>query len=142
MVDPMGVDNDPALGGLAEDLGQADDRHPPRVNNIRQHLAGTDRGQLVDVADEQQCGLVRQGPQQSPHQRHVHHRGFVHDQQIAVEWLLLVALEAAGPRVGFEQAMDRLGLEPVLSDRRLAARPVGAQSATLTSSPAGSSGSS
>jgi hypothetical protein len=68
----------------------------------------------------------------SAHERDIDHRGLVDDQQIAIERLLLVASEAAGSGIGFEQAMDRLRLEPVLSDRRLAAGPVGAQSAIST----------
>ena len=74
VVDPMRIDDDPAFGGLAEDLGQADDRHHIRANNIREHLAGADRGQLIDVTDEHQCGMIRQRVQQCVHQRHVDHR--------------------------------------------------------------------
>ena len=59
LVDPMRVDDDPALGGLAEDLGQAHDRYGTRGDDVRQHLPGTDRGQLIDITDEQQCCPVR-----------------------------------------------------------------------------------
>ena len=50
--------------------------------------------------------------EQAVHQRHVDHRDLVHDQQVAVERVLLVALEAAAGRVGLEQAVQGLGLEP------------------------------
>src|SRR5215472_16895021 len=63
LVDAMGIDDDPALGSLAEDLGQAHDRRGTRCDDVGQHLPGPDRRQLIDVADEQQCGLVRQGAQ-------------------------------------------------------------------------------
>ena len=46
------------------------------------------------------------------HQRHVDHRDLVHDQQVALERVLLVALEAALGRVGLEQAVQGPGLEP------------------------------
>jgi hypothetical protein len=59
----MRVDNDLALGGLAEDLGQAHDRHGARCDDVRQHLSRPNRRQLIDIADEQQCGPVRQGAQ-------------------------------------------------------------------------------
>jgi hypothetical protein len=59
LMDAMCVDDDPTLGSLSEDLGQAHDRHGTR-SDIGQHLPGPNRGQLIDIADEQQCGLVRQ----------------------------------------------------------------------------------
>ena len=86
-VDPVGVDDDPALGGLAEHLGQPHDRHRAGADDVGQHLPRPDRGQLVDVADEQQGGAVRQRLQQRPHQRHVDHAGLVDHQQVAVERL-------------------------------------------------------
>ena len=70
------------------------------------------RRQLIDIANEQQRRPGRQGAEHSAHQRHVDHRGLVDDQQVAVERRLFVAPKAAGPRIGFEQAMDRLRPEP------------------------------
>ena len=75
-----------------------------------QHLAGADRRQLVDVADQDQRGMVRHRLQQSVHQRHVDHRGLVDDEQVAVQRVLLVAPEAAVHGIGFQQPMDRLRL--------------------------------
>ena len=46
------------------------------------------------------------------HQRHVDHRDLVHDQEIALERVLLVALEAALGGIGLEQAVQGLGLQP------------------------------
>ena len=91
LVDAMRVGDDPALGGLAENLGQAHHRHGTRGDDVGQHLPRPDRRQLIDIADEQQRRLVRQGAQQSPHQRHVDHRRLVDDEQIAVERRLLGA---------------------------------------------------
>jgi len=53
LVDLMGVDDDPALGGLAEDFGQAHHRHGTRGDDVGQRLARPDRGQLIDIADQQ-----------------------------------------------------------------------------------------
>lgn len=58
--DPAAVDlvrggDDPALGGLAENLGQSDHRDRTRLDDIGQDLTRADRWQLVDVADDQQC---------------------------------------------------------------------------------------
>jgi hypothetical protein len=41
-----------------------------------------------------------------------YHRGFVDDQQIAIERCVLVATKVTVPRIGFEQAMGRLRIEP------------------------------
>jgi hypothetical protein len=73
LVDAMRVHDDPALNGLAEDLGQAHNRHGTRCDDVGQHSPGPDRSQLIDIADQQQCCLVRQCAQQSPHEWHVHH---------------------------------------------------------------------
>src|SRR6516225_10758668 len=42
LVDAMGIDDDPALGSLAEDLGQAHDRRGARRDDVGQHLPGPD----------------------------------------------------------------------------------------------------
>jgi len=52
VVDPMRIDDDPALGGLPEDLGQADNRHSGRRYDIAQNLPWAHRRQLIDIADE------------------------------------------------------------------------------------------
>ena len=54
LVDPMRVGDDPALRRLPEHLGQPDHRHRPAGDDVGQHLARPDRGQLVDVADQDQ----------------------------------------------------------------------------------------
>ena len=84
MVDPVRIDDDTALGGLSEDLGQAHDRHRSRRDDVTQNLPRAHRRQLIDIADEQQRRVLRQSPKDRPHQRHVDHRGFVDHQQIAV----------------------------------------------------------
>src|SRR5208337_2877695 len=50
--------------------------------------------QLVDVAHNEERCLVGNRPQQRLHERDVDH-GLVHDQEVAVEAVALVALEAA-----------------------------------------------
>ena len=46
------------------------------------------------------------------HQRNVHHRGLVDDQQAAVDGIVRVAPEATGPRIDLEQPVDGPGLPP------------------------------
>lgn len=57
----MGVGDDPAPGRLAEHLGQAHHRDRVGADNIGQHLAWPDRGQLVHVADQQQASAPGMG---------------------------------------------------------------------------------
>ena len=112
LVDPVRAGDDPALGGLAEDLGQPHDRHRAGGDDVGQDLTRADRGQLVDVADDQQRGIVGHRLQQRLHQHDVDHRGLVDDQQVAVERVVAAALEAAALGVDLEQPVDGLGLEP------------------------------
>src|SRR5215469_205239 len=107
LIDAVRIDNDPALGGLAKDLGQAYDRHGTRCDDVSQHLSRPDGRQLVDVPHQQQRSSVWQSSQQRPHQRHIDHGCLVDNEQIAVEGILLVAAKIPGPRVGFEEAVDR-----------------------------------
>ncbi len=107
----MRAGDDPALRGLPEHLGQPHDGHRAGGDDVGQHLPRSDRGQLVDVADDQQRGIVRHRLQQRLHQHDIDHRGLVDDQQVAVERVVAVALEAAALGVDLEQPVDGLGLE-------------------------------
>ena len=127
----MGRPDDPALPGLAKNLRQPHDRHRLRRDDVGQHRARPDRRQLIHVADQHQARPRRHRPQQLVHQHHIHHRRLVDDQQIEVERLIAVALEAADGRVEFEQAMNGLALRGRwFRASRLAARPVGAHRRT------------
>ena len=59
LIDAMGVSDDPAPGGLPEHLGEAHHGHDARADDVGQYLPGSDRGQLVDIADNQQRSVVR-----------------------------------------------------------------------------------
>ena len=43
------------------------------TDQIQQHRAGTDRGELVGIADQDQCRVVAQRVEQGPQQGQVHH---------------------------------------------------------------------
>ena len=49
----MGVGDDAAVGGLAEDFGKTYHRYNPRLDKAGQHQAGADGRQLVNIADQQ-----------------------------------------------------------------------------------------
>ena len=92
-----------------ENLRQPHDRYHAAVDDLPEHNARPDRGQLIHVADEQQAAVARQRPQQAIHQRNVHHRHFVQRKQIAVERVGFVSGEAARDRLDFLQSVNRLG---------------------------------
>ena len=84
----------------------------PDADDVGQHLTGSDRRKLVDVANDQQRGLVRHRLHQRLHQHDVDHGGLVDDQQVAVERVVVAALEAAALGVDLQQPVNGLGLEP------------------------------
>lgn len=57
-VDRVGGEHDAALGRLPMDLGETRHGDTPGVDHVCQHLARTDRWQLVDVADKQHAHRV------------------------------------------------------------------------------------
>jgi hypothetical protein len=111
-VDAMGVGDHPAAGRLAEHFGQADNRNQVGCDDVSQHLAGPDGGELVDIADDQQRCRVGHGAQQRTHQQNINHARLVHDQEIALEGMLLGPAEFAGPWISLQQTMNGLRLQP------------------------------
>ena len=107
-VDQVGIGNDLRIGGLAEDTRQARHRHQAAGDQIAQHIARPDRGQLIHIADQEQLCAGRHRLEQVIGQQQVEHRGFVYHQVIDLERVFLVALEAQG-RGGFQQAVDGTG---------------------------------
>ena len=103
-VDLVGGTDDQRLAGLAEDLRQPEDRDRPGGDDIPEHIAGADRGQLVGVADQQQLATGRHRLQQRGGEADVEHRALVDDKEIGLQGVVLVALEAAV--LPLEQAMD------------------------------------
>ena len=107
----MSTHDDLALGRLPEYLGEAHHRHGAGRDDVGEHLAGTNRGKLVDVSHDQEGGFVRHRLHERLHQHDIHHRGFVDDQQVTVERIVVATLEAATLWVDLQQPVDGLGLE-------------------------------
>ena len=95
VVDAVGVDDDARLLGLAEDLGQAHPRDVAGGEQVAQDLAGADRGELIDVADEQQVRALGDRLDQLVGEDHVHHRGLVDHDQVGVKRVLSVVFRVA-----------------------------------------------
>ena len=120
----MGVGDDVRAGRLAEDDAQAGHRGDLAGDDIAQHIAGADGGELVDIAHQEQVRAGLQGFEQVVGQQQVEHGGFIHHQQVDRQGVLGVEVEALAGLKASRRWMVLAG-RPVASDRRLAARPVG-----------------
>jgi hypothetical protein len=105
----VGAGDDSALRGLTEDFSQPHNRHGAGHDHVGQDLTGPDRGKLIDVADDYQRRMVGDRPQQCLHQQDIDHRGFVDDQQVALEWVVATAFETAALGIDLEQSVNGLG---------------------------------
>jgi len=90
VVDAVGVDDDARPLGLAEDLGQPHPRHAGGCEQVAEDFPGADRGELVDVADQQQVRALWDGLDQLVGQDDVHHRGLIHHDQIGIQGMVTV----------------------------------------------------
>jgi hypothetical protein len=80
-------------------------------DDVGERLSRPDGRELVDIADEDDGGIIRHGLQKGVHQENIDHRGLIDHEQLAIERILLVALEAAVPRIDLKQPVDGLGLQ-------------------------------
>ena len=85
LVDPVGVDDDRALPGLAKDLVEFDNGDGLRSDDVPKNIPRPDRGELVDVPHEDKGRPGGNGLEQVVHQQGVDHRGLVDDQKVAIE---------------------------------------------------------
>ena len=110
VVDSVRVDHDPANRRLAEHRAQAGDRNRAGSDDVRQHLARPDGGQLIDVADENERRRIGHRAHQGVHEMDVDHGSFIDDQDLAFERRPGIAAEAPLARIHHEKAVDGLGL--------------------------------
>ncbi len=108
LVDLVGGGGDHRAGGLAEDLGEADDRGDLRGDQVLEGLARSDRRQLVGVADEDDVGRLGEAAEQDLDQAQVEHRGLVDDHQVGRQRMPRLEGRLAA-RAPLEHAVDRLG---------------------------------
>ena len=114
LVDPVGVHDNGALLGLAENLGESHPRHHMAAQQVVQHVARPHGGQLVRVAHQHQAAVPPHGGQQGGHQGHVHHGGLVHNDGIHPQGVVLVLgkgqLSGVGVHLGLQQPVDGVGI--------------------------------
>lgn len=105
----MGVGNDVAVGGLAEHFGEANDGDDAAGDDVAQDRTGTDGGELVDVADEDEIGVRGKRARESAHERDIDHAHFIDDDEVSFERIGSVAVETFGG-LNFEETMDGEGI--------------------------------
>ena len=103
----VGVADDGALGGLAEDLGEADHGHRPAANQVGEQVARPHRRQLVRVPHQYQAAVPPQGGEEGGHQGHVHHGDLVHNDRVHLQGVVLVVGESQLPRAGVEAGLQQ-----------------------------------
>ncbi len=126
---------DRAALGLPVQRRQLGHRDGAAVDEVAEHPAGADRGQLRGVADEQQVAAVGARLEQRGGQLGVEHGRLVDDDDVLVERPVGVALEPPASARSPAPARRAAGAasSPAAShssSSRFAARPVGAASAT------------
>ena len=94
--DPVGVHDNIALTGLAEDMVEHDGPEGTGFDQVLQDTAGAHAGQLVDVADQDQPGADRDRLQQRVEKIHVHHGHLIDNDDIRLERVTLIALKPGG----------------------------------------------
>ena len=107
----MGAGDDLAGGCLPEDFGQTNDWYHAAIDQVSQGIPRPDGGKLIHVTDHDESGVFGECAEQGVHQEHVNHRGLIHDEEVAVQWLVLVAGEPSGGRIDLQEAMYRLRLQ-------------------------------
>src|SRR5262252_7791428 len=131
LIDAVRIDNDPALSGLAKDLGQAYNRHGARCDDVSQHLPRPDGRQLVDVPQQQQARFGR-----ALKSARINGTSTM-DVSSTTSRSQSRAFSSLRRKLPVLGSVSRrrwivLASRPVLSDSRFAARPVGAQSSIPT----------
>ncbi len=90
MPDPVGIYDDGAFFGLAEDLLEFECPDDPGLNQIRKNVSGSDRRELKHVPDQDQGGGHGNSLQQMEHELGIHHRGFIHNHGVHIQGVVLI----------------------------------------------------
>ena len=93
-VDSVGIYHDIAGLRLAKDPIQPHGRKSPRINQIPQNVSRTNAGQLIDIADQNQAGLISDRLEQSVHEGNIHHGHLIDNDDLCLQGVELVALKS------------------------------------------------
>ena len=112
----MGVHDDEALLGLAENFRQPHRGQHLAAEHVAEGETGAHRGQLVRVAHQHQTLALGDGQQQTVEKLHVHHGHLIHDDGVGLQGMVLIPdedhLARAGIDIGLQQAVDGGSLLP------------------------------
>src|SRR5690606_31079334 len=89
-VDPVGVDDHTGLLCLPEDGGESDAGQRVGGEQVPQDFTRADRGELVDVADQQQVSSGSDRLDELVGEDEVQHGNLVHDDQVGVDRVVRV----------------------------------------------------
>ena len=98
----MSACDDFAACRLPEHFGQTDNGYHSAINQVTQGIARPDGGKLIHVTDHYESRVLGECAEQGVHQEHVHHRCLINNEEVAFEWLLLVALKPSRGRIDFQ----------------------------------------
>ena len=111
LIDAVGGGDNAAFRGLPEYLGQSHHWHRTRRDYVREHLPRSHGGKLVYIANDQQSSSAGHRLYERLHQHDVDHGGFVDNKQVALEWIVVAALEPSRLGVDFKQPVNGFGFE-------------------------------
>ena len=109
LVDSVGIGDDTATHCLAEDAGETHDGNPLGVDDVTEHVSGSDAGQLVDVAYKYQAHVDGNGLQQGVHQNDIYHGALINNERTAIQGVFVIPAISLG-RVVFKKPVDGLRL--------------------------------
>src|SRR5262249_20158052 len=109
LIDAMGTDDDAALRSLPEHFCKAHYRDGAGCDDVGQDLSWPDGRKRVDVATDQHSAPFRHRPHESRHKHDIDNGGFVDNQRVTVERVVVAALETAALWVDLQQTVDGLG---------------------------------
>jgi hypothetical protein len=91
LVDAMGTGDDAALCACRKTSVRRTTGTAPEGDDVSQDLAGPDRRKLVDVANDQEGGLVGHCLHECLHQHDIDYGGLIDNQQVTVQRVVVAA---------------------------------------------------
>ena len=102
--------DDVAIFFLSKDFVEGDGGDGGGIDDVFENSAGADRGELVDVADEEEVCGGGDGVEKRSGEVGVDHAGFVDDKEVSFEGGTFVVDESVGIGVVFEETVNGLGV--------------------------------
>ena len=125
VVDLLCVIGDKAVLLLTEYLIEHRHRDQPAVDQLTEHITGSNALQLVCIAHQQNLRVRPNAGEELPRQPHIHHRRFIHDDKACVQHIFFLFPEAAILTKQSQQAVQRAGIVYAGTLRHAAACPAG-----------------